>query len=64
MTQPAGSAGPQPMHIALVLDDNFWAPAYAVMRSVALHTHRRRDLRFHLVHQPLSDEHVADLMTF
>ncbi len=49
------------IHIALVLDDNFWAPAYAVMRSVALHTHRRRDLRFHLVHQPLTEEHVADL---
>lgn len=56
-----GSPG-EAIHIALVLDDNFWAPAYAVMRSVALHTRRRKDLRFHLVHQPLATEHVADLM--
>jgi lipopolysaccharide biosynthesis glycosyltransferase len=51
----------RPIDIALVFDDNFWAPAYAVMRSVALHTRFRKDLRFHLVHQLLTREHIADL---
>ncbi len=51
----------QPIHIALTFDDNFWAPAYATMRSVCLSTHRRTDLVFHLCHRPLTEEHVADL---
>ncbi len=49
------------IHIALTFDDNFWAPAYATMRSVCIATHRRTDLNFHLCHRALSDEHVADL---
>ena len=49
------------IHIVLTFDDNFWAPAYAVMRSVCLFTHRRRDLVFHLFHSPLSAGHRADL---
>ncbi|MEO5805555.1 glycosyltransferase family 8 protein [Devosia sp.] len=51
----------QDLHIALTFDDNFWAPAYATMRSVCLFTHRHGDLVFHLLHRTLSDEHVADL---
>jgi lipopolysaccharide biosynthesis glycosyltransferase len=50
-----------PIHIALTFDDNFWAPAYAVMRSVCLFTHRRSDLVFHLFHRTLTPEHHADL---
>ncbi|KKB10862.1 hypothetical protein VE25_15885 [Devosia geojensis] len=50
-----------PIHIALTFDDNFWAPAYAVMRSICLFTKRRGDLVFHLLHRPLTDEHRADL---
>lgn len=50
-----------PIHIALAFDDNFWAPAYAVMRSVCLNTTRRADLLFHLCHDGLSAEHRADL---
>jgi lipopolysaccharide biosynthesis glycosyltransferase len=50
-----------PIHIALTFDDNFWAPAYAVMRSICLFTKRRGDLVFHLLHRPLSDEHRDDL---
>jgi lipopolysaccharide biosynthesis glycosyltransferase len=49
------------IHIALTFDDNFWAPAYATMRSVCLFTHRRQDLVFHLCHRTLSAEHRADL---
>lgn len=51
----------QPIHIALCFDDNFWAPAYATMRSVCLATHRRKDLNFHLCHRTLTKEHIADL---
>ncbi len=50
-----------PIHIALTFDDNFWAPAYATMRSVALFTRRRADLVFHLCHRTLTDAHRADL---
>jgi lipopolysaccharide biosynthesis glycosyltransferase len=49
------------IHIALAFDDNFWAPAYTVMRSICISTHRRQDLVFHLLHMPLSPDHVADL---
>lgn len=50
-----------PIHIALTFDDNFWAPAYATMRSVCLFTRRRADLVFHLCHRTLTPEHRADL---
>lgn len=50
-----------PIHIVLAFDDNFWAPAYTVMRSVCLSTHRRGDLVFHLLHMPISDEHRYDI---
>lgn len=51
----------QDLHIALTFDDNFWAPAYATMRSVCLVTHRRKDLVFHLCHRTLTPEHISDL---
>ncbi len=50
-----------PIHIALTFDDNFWAPAYATMRSVCLFTRRRADLVFHLCHRTLTPKHRADL---
>lgn len=50
-----------PIHIALTFDDNFWAPAYATMRSVCLFSHRRHDLVFHLCHRTLTEAHRADL---
>lgn len=50
------------IHVALTFDDFFWAPAYALMRSICLHTHRRTDLVFHLCHRPLTDEHRQDLL--
>ena len=49
------------IHIALTFDDNFWAPAFATMRSVCLFSHRRSDLVFHLCHRTLSVAHRADL---
>jgi lipopolysaccharide biosynthesis glycosyltransferase len=49
------------IHIALTFDDNFWAPAYATMRSVCLFTHRRADLVFHLCHRTLTEAHRADI---
>jgi lipopolysaccharide biosynthesis glycosyltransferase len=50
-----------PIHIALTFDDNFWAPAYATMRSVCLFSHRRSDLVFHLCHRTLTEVHRADI---
>ncbi len=44
-----------PIHIVLTFDDRYWAPAYALMRSVCLFTFRRKDIRFHLFHRPLSE---------
>ena len=49
------------IHVVLSFDDAFWAPAYAVMRSACLSSKRRRDMVFHLLHMPLSEEHRADL---
>ena len=40
-----------PIHIVLAFDDQYWAPAYAVMRSVCLFTFRRKDMRFHIFHR-------------
>lgn len=51
----------QPIHIALSFTDNYWALAYAVMRSACLTTTRRRDLHFHLCHKDLTQEHRAKL---
>jgi lipopolysaccharide biosynthesis glycosyltransferase len=47
--------------IALTFDDNFWAPAYATMRSVCLCEHNPRRLRFHLLHLGLGAEHRTAL---
>jgi lipopolysaccharide biosynthesis glycosyltransferase len=49
------------LHIALALDDKFWAPAYATMRSVALTTRRRGDLVFHIFHWKLEADHRLEL---
>jgi lipopolysaccharide biosynthesis glycosyltransferase len=46
------------IEIAVAFDDNFWAPAYATMRSVCLTTHRR-DIRFHILHTALNTQHLA-----
>lgn len=51
----------RPIHIVLCFDDNFWAPAYAVMRSICIASHRRTDLNFHLCHPGLKMENIADL---
>lgn len=48
-----------PIHVVLTFDDNFWAPAFAVSRSICLST-RRRDLVFHLLHDGLKSERYAD----
>ncbi|SMQ85716.1 Lipopolysaccharide biosynthesis protein, LPS:glycosyltransferase [Devosia lucknowensis] len=49
------------IHVALCFDTNFWAPAYAVMRSICLSTSRRKELVFHLLHMPLTAEQRTDL---
>ena len=49
------------IHIALTFDDNFWAPAYATMRSICLFSKRRTDLVFHLLHRTLTPQHRVDL---
>ncbi len=60
-TERAHAVASSKIHVALTFDDNFWAPAYATMRSICIASHRRADLVFHLCHRPLTDEHVADL---
>ncbi len=50
-----------PIHVLLCFDDNFWAPAYAVMRGICLSTRRRKDLVFHLCELRLEDAHRQDL---
>lgn len=50
------------LHVALTFDNNFWAPAFATMRSVCLFSQHREELVFHLVHRTLSDENRADLL--
>lgn len=51
------------IHIALTFDDGYWAPAFAVMRSIALASRRRADLVFHLIHTRLDPAHKAVLDT-
>jgi lipopolysaccharide biosynthesis glycosyltransferase len=51
----------QSVEIALTFDDNFWAPAYATMRSVCLSSKHPARIRFHLVHTGLTPEHAAVL---
>lgn len=58
---PQFTPRPGQIHVCLTFDDNFWAPAYALMRSACLFTKRRADLVFHLLHRPLAPEHRADL---
>lgn len=63
---PGKLTNPMPntsIHVLLAFDDNFWAPAYAVMRSICLGTHRRKDLVFHLCQMGLTDEHQKDLQS-
>ncbi|MEQ1769437.1 MAG: glycosyltransferase family 8 protein [Devosia sp.] len=45
------------IHIVVTFDDRYWAPAFALMRSVCLFTFRRKDLVFHLFHRTISDPH-------
>ncbi|MCB1020943.1 MAG: glycosyltransferase family 8 protein [Acidobacteria bacterium] len=49
------------LHVALSFDDGFWAPAYAVMRSICLASHHRGDLVFHLFEDALEPAHRAEL---
>ncbi|HEV7718081.1 MAG TPA: glycosyltransferase family 8 protein [Arsenicitalea sp.] len=49
-----------PIHIALTFDDNFWAPAYATMRSVCLASRRPQTINFHLFYRTLSAAHRAE----
>ncbi|HTJ57867.1 MAG TPA: glycosyltransferase family 8 protein [Devosiaceae bacterium] len=48
------------LHVALTFDDNYWAPAFAVMRSTCLATRRPADLTFHLIHIGLMPAHRAE----
>jgi lipopolysaccharide biosynthesis glycosyltransferase len=50
-----------PIHVAVVVDEPSWAPAYAAMRSVCLTTPRRADVVFHLMHCGVSAEHLEVL---
>ena len=49
------------IHIAHCFDNKFWAPAYAVMRSISIATRRKTDLNFHLLHTGLDPQHKADI---
>ncbi len=52
---------PRAIHVALAFDNNFWAPAYAVMRSICFHTREHERVEFHLCEYNVSDRHRADL---
>lgn len=47
-----------PLHIALSFDDRFWAPAFAVMRAIALSSPEPETLNFHLFHIGLAPRHL------
>jgi len=49
------------IHVALAFDNNFWAPAYTVMRSICFHTREHEQVEFHLCEYNVSDSHRADL---
>jgi len=49
------------IHVALAFDNNFWAPAYTVMRSICFHTREHAQVEFHLCEYNISDKHRADL---
>lgn len=61
MTPQQITAPEGPIHIALTFDANFWAPAYATMRSVCLYSRRRDAITFHLLHRTLDARKKADL---
>ena len=50
-----------PIHIVLIFDGNFWAPAYATMRSICLASKRRKEIVFHLLHLRLDPDQRRDL---
>jgi lipopolysaccharide biosynthesis glycosyltransferase len=56
---PLSDRGSTMIEIVMAFDDAFWAPTYATMRSICLTTHTPRQLRFHLLHRPLTTEHRA-----
>lgn len=49
------------IHLVLAFDNNFWAPAYAVMRSVCLTTQRPSRLQFHLCHDGVTQQNRGEL---
>lgn len=57
MAQPTSRT----IHVALTFTDNYWALAYAVMRSICLTTARRRDVVFHLIHTRMQPHHLEVL---
>lgn len=57
----AGDDTRRAIHIVLAFDENYWAPAYATMRSVCLRTHRKADLVFHLLARGLTATQTADI---
>lgn len=48
------------LHVVLTFDDNFWAPAFAVGRSICLTTTRKTDVVLHLLHDGLKPERRRD----
>jgi lipopolysaccharide biosynthesis glycosyltransferase len=51
------------LHVSLTFDDNFWAPAYATMRSICLSSKHKSELVFHLCHVGVSPSHQRHLDT-
>lgn len=49
------------IHVALAFDNNYWAPAYTVMRSICFHSREHQQLEFHLCEYDVSASHRADL---
>lgn len=49
------------LQIVMAFDDGYWAPTYAAMRSICLTSPTPRQLCFHLLHRPLTEEHRASI---
>ncbi len=49
------------IHVALAFDNNYWAPAYTVMRSICFHSRAVERFEFHLCEYGVSEAHRADL---
>ena len=54
------SSSARQIHVTLAFDDNFWAPAFAVARSICLTSLERENLVLHLLHDRMQPARRTD----